>query len=94
MPDLSNETVFPHSHLVKALIAPEYRWRLIEEYGSDCFTPQEDGKLLFSFGFTDEDTILGCILSFQGGAELLEPAALRKRLIAFGQMLQKQYSDS
>lgn len=94
LPDLSNETVFPHTHLVKALIAPEYRWRLIEEYGPDCYTPQEDGKLLFSFGFTDEDTILGWILSFQGGAELLEPAALRKRLIAFGQKLQKQYSDS
>ena len=94
LPDLSNETVFPHTHLIKALIAPEYRWRLIEEYGPDCFTIQEDGKLLFSFGFTDEDTILGWILSFQGGAELLEPAILRQRLISFGQELQKQYSDS
>ena len=94
LPDLSNETVFPHDYLVKALVAPEYRWRLIEEYGPDSFTLREDGKLLFSFGFTDEDTILGWILSFQGGAELLEPERLRKRLASFGETLQKQYSDS
>lgn len=94
LPDLSNETVFPHTYLVKALIVPEYRWRLIEEYGPGCFTQQVDGKLLFSFGFTDEDAILGWILSFQGGAELLEPAFLRAKLSSFGQELQKQYADS
>lgn len=94
LPDLSNETVFPHTYMVKALIAPEYRWRLIEEYGPACYSVQEDGRLLFSFGFTDEDSILQWILSFQGGAELLKPEKLRKRLNEFGKDLQKQYTDS
>ncbi len=94
LPDLSNEKVFPHTHLVRALVAPEYRWRLVEEYGPDCFTVQEDGHLLISLGFTDEESMIGWILSFQGGAELLEPIKYRERLARFGKELQKQYSDS
>lgn len=94
LPDLSNEKVFPHTYLMKAMVNPEYRWRLVEEYGPDCFIEQEDGRQLFSFGFTDEESILGWILSFRGGAELLEPVHLRERLSAFGKKLQQQYSDS
>lgn len=94
LPDLSNEKVFPHTYLMKAMVNPEYRWRLVEEYGPDCFIEQEDGGQLFSFGFADEESILGWILSFQGGAELLEPVYLRERLSAFGKKLQQQYSDS
>ncbi len=94
LPDLSTEKVFPHTYQVKALIAPEFRWRLVEEYGPDCFTVQEDGRLLTSFGFTNEESILGWILSFRGGAELLEPVEFREKLAAFGKELQKRYSDS
>ena len=93
LPDLSNERVFPHTFQVKALIAPEFRWRLVEEYGPDCFDVQEDGRLLFSWGFTDEESILGWILSFRGGAELLEPVKFREILRDFGRELQKTYSS-
>ena len=79
---------------MKALVAPEYRWRLVEEYGPTSFTEQEDGKLLFSFGFTDEESVLSWILSFQGGAELLEPVSFRKKLAEIGKKLQKGYTDS
>lgn len=94
LPDLSNEKVFPHTFQVKVLISPKYQWRLVEEYGPDCFTVQKDGRLLASFGFTDEESILSWILSFRGGAELLEPEELREKLAAFGKELQKQYSNS
>lgn len=94
LPDLSNERLFPCVYRVKALIEPMYRWRLVEEYGSDCFSVQEDGRLLFSFGFTDEESILGWILSFRGKAELLEPEELREKLSQIGKRLEEQYSDS
>lgn len=93
-PNLTNERVFPHTCLGKALIAPEYRWRLVEEYGPGCFTVTEDGRLLFSFGFTDEDSILSWILSFRGGAELLEPVHIREKLADIGKEIQKQYSHT
>ena len=94
LPDLSPEKVFPYSYQVKALFAPEYKWRLVEEFGSDSFTEQPDGRLLFSFGFTDRENILSWILTFGSGAELLEPAELREELYRLGKEIQKKYQDS
>lgn len=93
-PDISNERIFPHIYQVKTMVKSEYKWRLIEEYGKDSFTEQSDGNLLFSFGFTDEESILSWILSFRGGAELLSPEYLRKSLQKLGKELEKQYNDS
>lgn len=93
-PDISNERIFPHIYQVKAIVKSEYKWRLIEEYGKDSFTEQANGNLLFSFGFTDEESILSWILSFRGGAELLSPEYLRKSLQKLGKELEKQYNDS
>lgn len=93
-PDLSTETVFPHVYQIKALISSKYRWRLVEEYGTDSFSVQPDGRLLFSFGFTDEESALCWILSFQDGAEVLEPKEFRGKLAAFGEKLQGRYSGS
>lgn len=93
-PDISNERIFPHIYQVKAIVKSEYKWRLIEEYGKDSFTEQANGNLLFSFGFTDEESILSWILSFRGGAELLSPEYLRKSLQKLGEKLEKQYNNS
>ena len=94
LPDLSQEKVFPHTHQVKARIAPEYRWRLIEEYGADSFAVQADSSLLFTFDFADKETIIGWIASFGGGAELLEPAWLRQELVRFGENIRKKHLDT
>ena len=94
LPNLSQERVFPHVFQVKARIEPEYRWRLIEEYGADSFQEQEDGSLLFTFGFTDKTGIVGWIASFGGGAELLEPEELRCELAQFGENIRKRHLDT
>lgn len=93
-PDLSTEKIFNHKYQIKAIIKPEYRWRLIDEYGLESFTVMQDGNLLFSFMFTDEQSIINWILSFKGGAELIYPDNLRKVLKKLGQQIQKQYSNS
>lgn len=94
LPDLSNETIFPHMYQVKALFSPECKWRLIEEYGPDSFVMQEDGQLLFSFGFADRESALCWILTFGNKVELLEPTEFRKELYQFGTQLQKKYENS
>lgn len=93
-PDLSTEKIFNHKYEIRAIIKPEYRWRLIDEYGLESFTIMQDGNLLFSFMFTDEQSIINWILSFKGGAELIYPDNLRKVLKKLGQQIQKQYSNS
>jgi len=94
LPDLSSERVFPHTYQVKALFSPEYKWRLVEEFGHDSFTKQPDGTLLFSFGFADRDNILSWILTFGKGAELLEPVEFREELYQFGKVMQEKYRNS
>lgn len=91
-PDLSNERIFPQRYQVKAIIQSAYRWRILEDYGAGSFTEQKDGTLLFSFGFTDKETMKSWILSFGEGIELLEPAELRDELRSFGEELQRKYS--
>ena len=81
VPDLSNERVFPANVRVKVLFEQEAKWRLIEEFGQGCYTPQEDGRLLFQMDYTDEDSLLGWLLTFGEGVEVLEPAALRERIL-------------
>lgn len=93
LPDLSPKQVFPHTYQVKAKVSPEYKWRLIEEYGPNSFTVQPDGMLLFSFGFFDKTSIVSWIASFGGGAELLEPAEFRKDVLAFAEGIQKKHLE-
>ena len=93
MPELSPERVFPKVYQVKAKIQPEYKWRLIEEYGLESFQVQPDGTLLFSFGFTDKTSIIGWIVSFGSGAELLEPKEVRKEVLEFAEGICRKYKN-
>lgn len=81
LPDfqIENEVVFPANIHVKALFEPEMKWRLVEEYGIESFSVQPYGKLLFEYGFMDENSVFGWIMSFGKQAELLEPASLREK---------------
>ena len=76
---------------VKALFTSECKWRLIEEFGRESFTEQEDGSLLFSFGFTDRENLLNWVLTFGNKVELLEPVEVRKELLQIGEAIQKKY---
>ena len=91
LPDFSGERVFPVRYQVKALFENEYKWRLIEEFGIGSFTEQEDGRLLFSFGFTDLENLQSWILTFGDKAELLEPEWLREKLARIGKRLWEKY---
>lgn len=94
LPDLSAERVFPSAYQVKAVIQPEFKWRLVEEFGPESFTVQADGSLLFSFGFADKMSVVGWIVSFGGGAELLEPEEIRKDVLAFAEGICKKYRQT
>ena len=91
MPDLLGEQSFPDRYHVTVRVSPKYRWRLAEEYGPDCYTLTPEGDCLFSTGFTDRDHLLGWILSFQGEAELLEPAELRAELAEIGENISRKH---
>ena len=90
-PDLLGELAFPDRYHVVVRISPKFKWRLVEEYGPDCFEQTPEGDCLFSAGFTDRDHLLSWILSFQGEAELLEPPELREALQDIGKKIQQKH---
>lgn len=67
---------------IQAIILFDYdiKYRLIDEYGHDCFVELDNKKLRFECPFTKEDYLLSWILSFGEKAELLAPKSLRKKL--------------
>ena len=91
LPDLEPERIFPIKYQVTVLFDPVCRWRLVEEYGVDCFTVEPDGRLRFTGGFPDADSVLSWVLTFGDRAELLEPAGLRERLGELTKTLADRY---
>ena len=82
---------FPDRYHVTVRVSPKYKWRLAEEYGADSFELTPEGDCVFSAGFTDRDHLLSWILSFQGEAELLEPADLREELAKIGETISRKH---
>ena len=91
MPDLSNEKIFPGGIQVKALFAPDMKWRLVEEFGPHCFTEADDGRLLFSADYTDMDNLISWLLTFGPKAEVLEPAEVRDRIRQIAAEMEETY---
>jgi len=68
-----------HLKLV-ALFDPSVRYQLIDAYGPQSFSETTDGLLRIEIGFTNEDYIVGWLLSFGDKARVLEPATLAERI--------------
>lgn len=93
VPDLSGEGIFPGGIRVKALFEPECKWRLVEEFGTECFRETEDGKLLFQADYTDKENLITWLMTFRDKAELLEPAEIRTELIACFERIRRRYDS-
>lgn len=91
MPDLSNERIFPANIRVRALFEPDAKWRLVEEFGLRCFEEQEDGRLLFQMDYTDEESLIGWLLTFGAKAEVLEPTEVREKLLKTAESIASIY---
>lgn len=91
MPDLSNEKIFPGGIKVKALFEADQKWRLIEEFGTSCFTENDDGRLLFTADYTDMENLITWILTFGDKAEVIEPEEVREKVRTAIEAMIKNY---
>lgn len=93
LPDLRDERVFPGGIKVKALFEADCKWRLVEEFGANCFEEQKDGTLLFQADYTSKENLLTWLLTFRDKAELLEPKELRAELLQSILRMEKKYGS-
>ena len=78
---------------LKALFEQSEKYRLIEEYGPDCFC-EEQGKLLLERNFAGYFNMREWVLSFGDRAEVLEPEELRMDLLRQAEAMQKKYQGT
>lgn len=64
---------FNDDYMIKAVYEPGEKYRLVEEYGPNCFTVQEDGRLYTEWGFTDKERAINWFLQFGSKVEILAP---------------------
>lgn len=93
MPDLSNEKIFPGKIKVKAFFEPDMKWRLMEEFGADCFHEESDGKLLFQMDYTDGDALIHWLLTFGDKVKVTEPEFIRNALRNIAENMVKMYEE-
>ncbi len=87
VPELSSELAFPRNILLKALFDPEMKWRLVEEFGPDCYEIQDDGRLLLIRDYSDIENLTMWMLTFGDKVEVLEPLEVRIKLIAIAKSM-------
>ena len=79
--------------VAQAVFDPACKWRLIEEYGPDSFEEMEDGRLFFTGGFNDRDSLFGWLLSFGSQVELVSPEKDREDFGALIERIAKRYKN-
>ena len=90
-PDLSAEKAFPRNIILKALFDPDMKWRLVEEFGPDCYEVREDGRLLLVRDYSDMENLTMWMLTFGDKVEVLEPVEVRERLKSIANTMIKTY---
>ncbi len=91
LPDLRDVNIFPGGIEIKALIKPEYKWKLVEEYGPNCYVEQTDGRLLFRSNYANKDYLIEWLLAFRDGVELVEPEEIRAEMRMLLESIRKVY---
>lgn len=79
---------------IRAIFDVAVKWRLVDEFGYESFSPLDGGRLLFSAEFDDKESALMWILTFGDKAELLEPIELRRELCAIGRKISEKYDET
>ena len=93
MPDLSNEKIFPGKIRVKALFEADQKWRLVEDFGPECFVERDDGRLLFTTEHTDLESLVTWLMTFGDKAEVLEPREAREAVSQMAKKMVILYGD-
>lgn len=88
---METERIFPVNIEVTVLVEADMKWRVMEEFGPESFTEREDGRLLFRFGFSDRNNLIGWLFSLGDRAELLEPEELRCEIYNQALNIAKKY---
>ncbi|MDF2486227.1 MAG: DNA-binding transcriptional regulator [Herbinix sp.] len=82
---------FKDEFQVTLLFDPSVKYRLIDEYGIECYTEQADGRLLFRTGFANKDYMLSWILGFGATVEVVYPKGFKQEMKKIAENILNHY---
>lgn len=85
------ENYFTDEIEITVLFDESVKYRLIDEYGVNCFTVTEEGKLLFRTSFTNKDYMISWLMGFGDKAEVVYPKTLKQEIIKIAENILRQY---
>ena len=92
-PELSAEPVTPRNIVLKAMFEADMKWRLVEEFGPECYEEVEDGRLLLVENYYDFDNMIMWLLTFGDKVEVLEPPEAREKLGDIADAMGRLYKE-
>lgn len=67
------------------------KWRLIDEWGVDCFEEDAEGNIIKHFTWTDVSSFFDWILTYGDKAEILSPENYRRDFEKLVKRIGKKY---
>ena len=89
--ELDFDDYFVDGNKITVIFDKASEYRLIEEYGPECYEVMGDGRLKFSVGYTNKDYILSWILGFGDKARIVEPEDMAKELTQLAKNIITKY---
>ncbi len=80
-------------YVITAVYDASVKYRLVEEYGHNSFTEQEDGNLYTEWGFTRPNDAVEWFLSFGDKVKVLGPPEMVERMKAALDSIQNLYKS-
>lgn len=92
-PEISSGPAQPRNIILRALFEPDMKWRLVEEFGPDCYEVMKDGRLLLTEDYYDMENMVMWLLTFGDKAEVLEPPEVREKLRDIAGAMVRMYKE-
>ena len=79
---------------MSADVEESFKYRLIDEYGINCYTENENRTLHFETYLTSYNELLIWVQSFGDGIKVIEPDCLRKDLLEKAKKIVELYPQT
>ncbi len=94
--EISNENdsfdeYFKDENKITIIFDKGVEYLLVEEYGPNSYETTADGKLKFSIGYTNRNSMLSWILSFGNKATVIEPLELKEEIMEIAENIINNY---
>lgn len=88
---LDLDRCLPDNFMITAIFDETEKYRLVENYGPDSFSYTNEGRLLFSRGFTNISEAIAWFLSFGDNVEVIEPYEIRSEIKKIAENILNKY---